>query len=102
MVFDVELTLIEADRYRARVLLLPEITAEAASRDEALDKIRSAIVARHNAGAEIVRVAIDELTGEITGNWRKHAGAFPDDDLYQQMLAVVEQQRCELDAEMSS
>ncbi len=98
MLFDIELTQKAPNRYVARVLLLPDVVVEAASRAEALDRIRAAIRAREKAGVEIVQVAIDD-EARSPSTWRKHAGAFPDDELYEQMLDDIERNRSELDAD---
>ena len=83
MVLDVELTHQPGGRYVARVLLWPTVVVEAASRDEALDRIRDAIRARRQTGVEIVRVAVDEEAAlQAPYAWRQHAGSFPDDELY--------------------
>jgi Asp-tRNA(Asn)/Glu-tRNA(Gln) amidotransferase A subunit family amidase len=99
MVLDVELTHQPGGRYRARVVLWPEVAVEADSRDEALDRIQDAIRARREAGVEIVQVSVDDVAQQaLSGEWRRHAGAFPDDDLYQQMLEEVRRQRAADDA----
>ena len=102
MLFDIEVTQKAPDRYIARVLLLPDVVVEAASRAEALDRVRAAIRARKEAGVEIVQVVVDEEAGSPSLPWRKHAGAFPDDELYQQMLDDVQQYRHELDTDTTS
>ncbi len=97
MLFDIELTQKAPDRYVARALLLPDVVVEAASRAEALDRVREAIRARKQAGVEIVQVVVDDEAR--SPSWRKHAGAFPDDELYNQMLDDVERYRHELDTD---
>ena len=98
MLFDIELTQKAPNRYIARVLLLPDVVVEATSRSEALDRVRAAIRAREKAGVEIVQVAIDDAT-QSPSAWRKHAGAFSDDELYDQMLDDVRRNRAELDTD---
>lgn len=99
MVLDVELIHQPSGHYVARVLLWPNVIVEAPSRDEALDRIQDAIRARRQAGVEIVRVAVDEdVAARATHTWRKHAGLFPDDDLYQRMLEEIRRGRDEVDA----
>ena len=91
MVLDIELTHQPSGRYIARVVLWPNVVVEAASRAEALDRIQDAIRERRQAGVEIVRVAVDEGTEpQATYIWRKYAGTFPDDELYQRMLDEVQ------------
>ena len=99
MLFDIEVTQKTPNRYVARVLLLPDVIVEAATRAEALERVRAAIHARKQAGVEIVQVAVDDETQPPSSPWRKHAGAFPDDELYAQMLDDVQQNRHELDAD---
>jgi hypothetical protein len=102
MVFDVELTHPAADRYIARVLLWPDVVVEAPSREEALEQIGEAIRQRRDAGIEIVQVIVDDPVGaSATSPWRKHAGTFPEDELYEQMLDEVRRYRRELDTEPS-
>jgi Asp-tRNA(Asn)/Glu-tRNA(Gln) amidotransferase A subunit family amidase len=98
MLFDIELTQKAHNRYIARVLLLPDVVVEAATRAEALDRVRAAIRAREKAGVEIVQVAIDD-EARSPSTWRKHAGEFPDDELYEQMLDDIQRNRHELDAD---
>jgi Asp-tRNA(Asn)/Glu-tRNA(Gln) amidotransferase A subunit family amidase len=94
MVLDIELTPQPSGRHVARVLLWPNVVVEAASRDEALDRIQDAIRTRRQAGVEIVRVAVDEdASTQATRTWRKHAGTFPDDELYQRMLDEIQRGR---------
>jgi hypothetical protein len=102
MLFDIELTHKAPDHYIARVLLLPDVVVEAATRAEALDRVRAAIRARQEAGVEIVQVVVDEKAGSAPSPWRKHAGAFPDDELYQQMIEDVQRYRHELDTDTTS
>jgi hypothetical protein len=102
MVFDVELTHPAADRYVARVLLWPDVVVEAASREAALEQIGEAIRRRRDAGVEIVQVIVDDPISSAAPTWRKHAGTFPEDELYEQMLDEVQRYRCELDTESST
>jgi hypothetical protein len=99
MVFDVELTHPATDRYVARVLLWPDVVVEATSREAALEQIGEAIRQRRDAGVEIVRVIVDDPGSSAAPAWRKHAGTFPEDELYEQMLDEVRRYRCELDTE---
>lgn len=100
MVFDVELTHPAADRYIARVLIWPDVVVEATSREEALEQIGQAIRRRRDAGVEIVQVIVDDPAGaSATSPWRRHAGTFPEDELYDQMLDEIQRYRRELDSE---
>lgn len=101
MVVDIELTRHAVDKYTARVLLWPDIKVEAPSREAALSLIGDAIRQRRSAGIEIVQLAIeDEKRDKAPIAWRRHAGAFPDDELYQEMLTEIERNRQELDADV--
>lgn len=100
MVVDIELTRQAHDHYIARALQFPEVIIEAGSREAALIQIREALVARRNAGSEIVQITIEP--NDIALPWPRHAGAFPDDDLYRSMLATIEKQRRELDEESAA
>jgi hypothetical protein len=93
MLVDVELTQRAADRFVARALLFPDLVVEAESRDAALARLRAALRARRQAGVEIVQITLDDETPPAGGAWPTHAGAFPDDEVYREMLAEVEQER---------
>lgn len=98
MIVDVEVTEHPSGRVVARMLLWPDVVVEAGSRAEALAAIQAAIQARRETGIEIVQLAVDEPSSAAPGDWRKHAGAFADDELYQQMLHEVQRQRMSDDA----
>lgn len=102
MVVDIEIMRHDHDHYVARALLFPEIIIKAASRDEAINQIREALVARQHAGAELVQITLDDDHVAPTQVWPVHAGAFPDDMLYQTMLAEIERQRRDIDAQLES
>ena len=93
MLVDVELIRRGADRFIARALLFPDLVVEAESREAALASLRAAWQARRRAGVEIVRLVLDDEGSTVNLTWPTHAGAFPDDELFQEMLAAVERER---------
>ncbi|SRR5258706_5417456 len=97
MIVDIELTRQTNNRYIARALQFPDITVEAVSRDEALARVREALLARRRAGIEIVQIAIGDDGEPTLPAWPRHVGEFPDDEAYGVMLAEIERQRSELD-----
>jgi hypothetical protein len=97
MIFDVELTQRADGQYIARALQLPDVVVAAPSRDAALAQMRAALVARRRSGAELVRIDISDADETMPAAWPRHAGAFPDDAAYHEMLTEVERQRRALD-----
>ena len=103
MVIDVELTHTASDRYIARVLLWPDVVVEASSRSEALEQVSTAIRERRSSGVEIVQLVLDDSSDTVRAiPWRKHAGSFPADELYEQMLNEVQRYQQELDADIQA
>ena len=96
MLIDVELTRRADGHYVARALQIPDVVIEAVSRDAALEQMRAALVARRS-GVELVQIDIGDADATVPTGWPRHAGAFPDDDTYREMLAEVERQRRVLD-----
>src|SRR4051812_29362586 len=91
MLIDVEITHTASDRYIARVLLWPDVVVEASSRSEALEQVSTAIRERRSSGVEIVQLVLDDSPEAVrTIPWRKHAGSFPSDELYEQMLNEIQ------------
>ena len=102
MLIDVEVTQRADGRYVARALQIPDVIVEAASRDAALERMRAALLARRRAGVELVQIDIGDQDQTVSTDWPRHAGAFPDDDTYREMLAEVERQRCALDPQSAA
>jgi uncharacterized protein YoaH (UPF0181 family) len=102
MQLDVEITQPAHDRFVARVLVMPDLVVEGASRTEAIELIRDAIRMRRQAGVEIVQVNIDDDSPSGVSSWRRHAGAFPEDKLDQAMRAEIERYRRELDSDTAA
>ncbi|HSH78421.1 MAG TPA: hypothetical protein VLA19_07805 [Herpetosiphonaceae bacterium] len=90
MLIDIELTQRADGHYVARALQIPDVVTEAASRDAALEQMRAALVARRRSGVELVRIDIGDEDEMVPTGWPRHAGVFPDDDAYREMLAEVE------------
>jgi hypothetical protein len=97
MLIDVEVTQHADGHYVARALQIPDMEIEAASREAALEQMRAALVARRRSGVELIQIDIGDADETVPTNWPRHAGAFPDDDAYREMLAEVERQRRVLD-----
>jgi hypothetical protein len=97
MLINVELTQRADGQYVARALQIPDVVIEAASRDVALEQMRAALVARRRSGVELVQIDISDEGETAPTSWPRHAGAFPDDAAYREMLAEVERQRHALD-----
>lgn len=99
MLIDVEVMRRSDGHYIARVLQLPDIVAEAETREAVLAHVRAAMLARRRAGVELVRLEIGESSDDGLWAGPRHAGSFPDDDAYKSMLAAIAQHRQELDQE---
>ncbi|MFV9503926.1 MAG: hypothetical protein AB4911_05095 [Oscillochloridaceae bacterium umkhey_bin13] len=102
MIIDIELTRRSPEHYSARALQFPDIKVEASSREAALMQIREVLIARRQAGVEIVQITLEPDKTPLPAAWPRHAGAFPDDDAFHTMLAEVERQRRLLDEETPS
>ena len=76
----------------ARALQFPEVVIEAASRAAALEQMRDALAARRREGVELLHADIRHVDETVPTGWLRHAGAFPDDAAYREMLAEVERQ----------
>lgn len=101
MIFDVELTQRADGHYIARALLIPDVIVEAASREAAVEQIRAALLIRRSS-IELVRIDIGDVSETVPTGWPRHAGTFPDDDAYSEMLAEVERIRRALDQDAAA
>jgi len=81
--------------YRATVLGWPNCSANGATKEEALERLREVIRTRVSEG-EIVRIDVD-LPGSHP--WMKFAGMFEDDPMFDQLVEEIEAYRRELDAD---
>ena len=82
--------------YTATVLGLPDCQGQGASREEALARVRHALITRL-AHAELVPLEIESPLPEHP--WLKFAGMFKDDPLFGEVMADIEAYRRELDAD---
>jgi hypothetical protein len=92
MTYQVVLQQTEDNGYRATPVLFPDCVVVGASREEALEKLREALIAR-TAGVEIVPLEV----GEPEHPWAKWAGMFKDHPNYEEFLAEIEAYRREVD-----
>lgn len=87
----------EDETYKATMLGWPGVAASAATREEALSRLRQILQSRLASG-EIVNLDVEVPQSEHP--WLKHAGLFADNPLFDQVLEEVEAYRRELDSEM--
>lgn len=93
MTYDVLVTREQNRRFKARVLLLPEIVATGSSEEEALAQVKSAITDLR-ASSRIVQVNVPPLSGIEDDPWLRYAGMWADDpdwDLFQAEAAAFRQ-----------
>jgi hypothetical protein len=102
MIIDVELLRRADGLYVARALQVPDVIVEAPSRDDALEQMRAALLARRRSGIELVQFDIGGEDNAVVSAWPRHAGAFPNDEVYHEMLAEVECQRRALDEDAAA
>lgn len=102
MIIDVELTPRPDGHYIARALQIPDVVIEAPSRNAALEQLHAALIARRHAGIELVQIDLNSEGETAPDSWPRHAGAFPDDEAYHEMLAEVERQRRVLDRDAAA
>jgi hypothetical protein len=102
MIVDIEVTRRPDGRYVARALHIPGVIVEGVSRDAALQQMRDTLVARQQSGVEIIGLDIGELPGLSVAPWPPFSGAFPDDEVYREMLAEVARYRHELDQDSAA
>ena len=95
--YDVLIENQEDGRVLATVIGLPDCQAIGATKEEALTRLYERLTERL-AKAEIVSMKIEPAKAEHP--WMKFAGMFKDDPLFDEVLAYIEADRRELDAEM--
>ncbi len=88
------------DTFQATVLGLPDCRAEAATREQALAKLREAL-ARRLAKAEIVEMEVElpQQALKKEHSWKRFAGMFENDPLFDEVLEDIEAQRREDDSD---
>lgn len=95
LTYDVLIEQEEDGRFSATVLGFPDSKATGATKEEALTSLYERL-----AKAEIVCM---EIEPDKTENpWMKMAGKYKDDPQFDEMLAYIEADRRELDAEMEA
>lgn len=82
--------------FLATVLGLPECKARGISRQEALDNVQKLLL-NHLQGSEIVELDVDTEHPLL-----KRSGIFQDDPQFNDMLAFIEADRRELDAQQEA
>jgi len=97
LTYDVLIENEQDGRFNATVLGLPDCKISGATKEEALKELIQRLQARLEK-AEIVTLEIDPPQTEHP--WMKFAGMFKDDPQFDEMLAYIEADRRELDAEM--
>ncbi len=87
-----------SDAFQATVLGLPDCRAVAATRDLALARLREAL-AQRLANAEIfeVEVELPQQAHRKEHSWKRFAGMFENDPLFEEVLEDIEAQRREDD-----
>lgn len=86
------------DGFQATALGLPECRAVASTRDQALAKLRAALAERLSK-AEIVEVEISPQTSRQEHSWRRFAGMFEDEPLFDEVLEEIEAHRRDVDTD---
>jgi len=84
--------------YTARVLARPDCVVQAATREEALQQLRTELLFRL-AKADIV--SLEFTPEEVNNPWLKFAGMWKDDPDFDEFQAEIARNRRELDAELS-
>lgn len=82
--------------YRARSGEPLGLTAEGATADEAVQKLREQINARLAAGSKIVPVEVPDTSNP----WLRIAGMFKDDPLFEEWQEAVAENRKTMDADL--
>ncbi|MDV7390983.1 type II toxin-antitoxin system HicB family antitoxin [Arthrospira platensis SPKY1] len=91
MTYDVLVTKEHNKRYKARVLLLPEIVATGSSEEDVLAQVKSAITVLRTR-SRIVQIDVPPLAAAEDDPWLRYAGMWADDpdwDAFQAEVAAV-------------
>ena len=92
MGYQVLLRSIPTNGYIATALAWPQCTVEAPTREEALEKMRTAI-AELFSGGEIVEVEVPAPAPKIAATYEEIFGMFRDDPSFEEFVAEVNQYR---------
>jgi len=85
-----------ADSFQATALGLPDCRVVAITREQAVAKLRVAL-AKRLSKAEIVEVEILQPSSRPEHSWKRFAGMFEDEPLFDEVLADIEARRREDD-----
>ena len=86
-----------ADGFQATALGLSECRVVVVTREQALAKLRAALAERLSK-AEIVEVEIPQQTSQPEHSWKRFAGMFEDEPLFDEVLEDIDDNRREDDA----
>jgi hypothetical protein len=84
---------VPANGYRARCGEPLPLTAEGATPEEALQKLRELVQSRLTGGARLVTLEVPDGDNP----WRQYAGMFKDDPLFEEVLQIMAEQRRQAD-----
>jgi predicted RNase H-like HicB family nuclease len=79
--------------YRARGMEPLALSAEGATREEALQRLREQLQARLSGGAELVNLEVDPAPHR----WMPFAGMFKDDPDFKEVLEIMSENRRKMD-----
>jgi Asp-tRNA(Asn)/Glu-tRNA(Gln) amidotransferase A subunit family amidase len=96
MTYDILVTREAERKYKARVLLLPEIVVMGKNEAEVLNQVKEAI-ADLRASSHIVRLNVPSLTGEADDPWLRIAGYWQDDPDWEDFQEEIATFRKEID-----
>ncbi len=96
MTYDVLVTREKNKRFKARVLLLPDIVVTGESEADVLDRVQTAIT-HLRASSHIVRLDVPSLPKEGADPWLRYAGFWADDPDWDAFQAEVEAFRQTID-----
>ncbi len=87
--------LVEKNRaggFQATALDLPEIRVVAGSREQALAELRATLAERFST-AEIVELEIPQASPQKEHSWKRFAGVFEDEPLFDEVQEAIEADR---------
>ncbi len=87
----------DSDSFQAIALGLPECRVVATTRKQALAELR-AVLAKRLSKAEIIEVEIPKSALQAEHSWKRFAGMFEDEPLFDEVLEEIEAHRREVDA----
>lgn len=97
MTYDILVTREAEKKYKARVLLLPEIVVTGKNEADVLNQVKVAI-AHLRASSHIVRLDAPGLTGDSDDPWLRFAGYWQDDPDWESFQEEIFAFRKEIDA----